>query len=72
MCVSVFQRKKCMPRILKSSNFYLVNSNERNTVLLFCTVLDFNFALLDMHIRVLSYLNIYCIDYMDTFFGKIN
>jgi len=72
MYVSVFLRKKCMPRILKSRNFYVVNSTDRNVVLLFCTVFDFNFALLDMHIRILSYLNIYCIDYMDIFLGKIN
>ena len=72
MYVSVFQRKKYMPTILKLRNFYVVNSNERNAVLLFCTVFDFNFALLDIHIRILSYLIIYCIDYMDIFFGKIN
>ena len=72
MYVSVFLRKKCMPRILKSRNFYVVNSNGRNTVLLFCTVFDFNFALLDMHIRILSYLNIYCIDYMENYIIRQN
>ena len=62
MRVSVFLSKKCIPSISKSRNVYVLNGIERNTVLLFCTVLDFNFALLDKHIRIFSYLNIYCMD----------